>query len=187
MAAGKPLTPWFGHDRTLAQQMMGLDRLFAQVEGKTVLDVGCAEGLLSIECAKSGAARVRGIEIRETAFDEACRLRTKAGLSGRQCGFNCADANTCDPGEDYDIVLLLAVLHKLKNPTAACARLVAHAEDLVVIRLPPEHAPTIIDERSGNEPHHIGVVMERSGFVLEHQSYDGPFGEWVGYYRRVRA
>ena len=30
----------------------------------------------------------------------------------------------------------------------------------------------------------IGVTMDKAGFELEHSSYDGPFGEWVGYYRR---
>lgn len=181
MAARKQLTPWFGHDRTLAQQMMGLDRLFAQVEGKSVLDVGCAEGLLSIECARAGARRVVGIEIRDEAVEKAIAAVRKTDGDVK---FDGGDANVYTPKSDYDIVLLLAVLHKLKNPTVACARLVARAKDLVVIRLPPVHAPTIIDERSGNEPHHIGVTMDKSGFELEHQSYDGPFGEWVGYYRR---
>ena len=187
MASGKPLTPWFGHDRTLEQQMMGLDRLFAQIEGKTVLDVGCAEGLISIECVKSGAKEVMGVEVRIKAWEEANRIAAKAGLIDRRLGFLHDDANTFDPDPEpgyWDIILLLTVLHKLKNPTASCARLVAAAKDLVVIRLPPEHAPTIIDARSGNQPHHIGITMDKAGFELEHSSYDGPFGEWVGYYRR---
>lgn len=186
MASGKPLTPWFGHDRTLAQQMMGLDRLFAQVEGKSVLDVGCAEGLLSIECVKSGAAKVHGVEIRMEAVANATRNKRRMVDDHllEQLSFKLEDANIYEPHEMFDIVLLLAVLHKLKNPTAACARIVKYATDLVVIRLPPAHAPTIIDERSGSQPHHIGVTMDKAGFELEHSSYDGPFGEWVGYYRR---
>ena len=64
------------------------------------------------------------------------------------------------------------------------ARLAASAIDMVVLRLPPAHAPTIIDSRSGNEPHHIGAVMKNSGFYLEHAGNEGAFGEWVGYYRR---
>jgi len=185
MASGKPLTPWFGHDRTLEQQMMGLDRLFAQVEGKSVLDVGCAEGLLSIECVKSGASRVTGIEIREAAVKEARAAARKLPVEEHYKIYFAVDtAETFEPLVNYDVILLLAVLHKLRNPTAACARIVQHARETVVIRLPPEHAPTIIDARSGNQPHHIGITMDKAGFELEHSSYDGPFGEWVGYYRR---
>lgn len=130
-----------------------------------------------------------GVEIRRDAIQAACIARGRDPLVyvKEDLIFNVGDANDYTPVRDYDIVIMLAVLHKLKNPTAACARLVAHALDLVVIRLPPEHAPTIIDERSGMEPHHIGLVMERSGFVLEHSGLDGPFGEWVGYYRRIKA
>jgi protein-L-isoaspartate O-methyltransferase len=193
MAQTQPVkgNPWFAvgnrlGDRTLAQQMQGLDRLFAEVEGKTVLDVGCAEGLISIEMVKSGASWVDGVEIRKDAVQNARMLGRSMSLHG-DVTFDWGDANEYRPAGDYDIVIMLAVLHKLKNPTAACARLVACAKSLVVIRLPPEHAPTIIDGRSGGEPHHIGVTMERSGFVLEHAACDGPFGEWVGYYRRVRA
>lgn len=189
MAAGKPLTPWFGHDRTLAQQMMGLDRLFAEVEGRTVLDVGCAEGLLSIECVKAGAHSVYGVEIRVDAERDAWRnARRQLPTSDqyRAC-FEVEDANDYQHYEKTDIVLLLAVLHKLRNPTAACARFAADARELVVIRMPPEHAPTIVDDRSGGEPHHIDVTMSKAGFVLEHSSNDGPFGEWVGYWRRRRG
>jgi len=191
MAQTQPVKnrPWFAvgnklGDRTLTQQMMGLDRLFAEVEGKTVLDVGCAEGLISIECGRAGARRVVGIDIRDDAVEKAIAMTRKTDGDVK---FDGGDANAYKPKHDFDIVIMLAVLHKLKNPTAACARIVAHALNLVVIRLPPDHAPTIIDDRSGGEPHHIGKTMERCGFVLEHAACDGPFGEWVGYYRRVKA
>jgi hypothetical protein len=48
------------------------------------------------------------------------------------------------------------------------------------------YAPTIIDERSNFNPHHIGVVMEKAGFDLIREAKDGPFDEWIGYYKRVR-
>jgi hypothetical protein len=145
-----------------------------------------------MELAKSGASFVRGVDTREDAIATAItQWRNTPGVHDKHLRFHVGDASTFDPrstaAAGFDIIIMLAVLHKLKNPTAACARLVAHAHDLVVIRLPPEHAPTIIDERSGNEPHHIDATMERSGFALEHAACDGPFGEWVGYYRRVRA
>lgn len=169
-------------DRTLKQQLMGLEQLFAECKGKTILDVGCAEGLISIELAKAGAVAVHGVEIVPGHVEVGNKLRGPLPVT-----FEVQDANTWVPKREYDIVIALALLQKLRNPTEACARLAAHCLDLMVLRLPPQYAPTIIDERSGNEPHHIGVTMERCGFKLERAACDGPFGEWIGVYRRVRA
>ena len=54
MGKGWFVTDGRAGDRTLAQQLVGLDKI--NVQGATVLDVGCAEGLISIEMAKRGAA-----------------------------------------------------------------------------------------------------------------------------------
>lgn len=179
MDKGWFVTPGRGGDRTLEQQMRGLEPLFSEVQGKTVLDVGCAEGLLSMECHRAGAAHVHGVEIVPGHVEVANRMNDSG-----HCSFEVADANDFVPRGQYDIVLLLAILHKLKNPTAAAARFADAARELVVLRMPPAHAPTIIDERSGNEPHHIGEVLQRRGFAFENVIH-GTYGEWIGYYRRA--
>jgi len=172
-------TPGRPGDRTLDQQLNGLDRLFMAVRGKTVLDVGCAEGLISIELAKAGAIAVHGVEIVPEHVKVGNKLRGDLPVT-----FEVGDANVWQPRRNYDIVIALALLQKVRNPTAVAARLAASAIDMVVLRLPPAHAPTIIDSRSGNEPHHIGAVMKNGGFYLEHAGNDGAFGEYVAYYRR---
>ena len=172
-------TPGRPGDRTLDQQLNGLDRLFMAARGKTVLDVGCAEGLISIELAKAGAIAVHGVEIVPEHVKVANKLRGDLPVT-----FEVGDANVWQPKRNYDIVIALALLQKVRNPTAVAARLAAAAIDMVVLRLPPAHAPTIIDSRSGNEPHHIGTVMKNGGFYLEHAGNDGAFGEYVAYYRR---
>ncbi len=98
--------------------------------------------------------------------------------------FEVGDANTWTPKRQYDIVVMLALLHKLKNPTEAAARFADAAREMVVLRLPPKHAPTIIDPRSNMNPHHIGDVMTKRGFKLIESHYGGHFGEWVGVYVR---
>lgn len=195
MAQAQPVKgrPWFSTpdapgDRTLEQQLLGLENLWPEIEGKTVLDVGCAEGLISLECIRSGAGYLLGVDSRNMAVNYAiANGRNDPATNALNWQFGVADANVYAPDQRFDIVLMLAVLHKLKNPSEACRRIVTAARaGLVVIRLPPKHAPDIVDARSGGKIHHIGDVMFALGFDLERAATDGPFGEWVGYYRRTR-
>ncbi len=177
-------TPGRPGDRTLEEQKKGLDWLFRNCADKSILDVGCAEGLLAIELARRGAGAVVGIELVEEHVEVARRMA--AGPWYERLSFNEADANTWRPGGRYDIVLMLAVLHKLKNPTEVALRMARAAREHVIVRLPPGPAPFVLDERSKNEPHNISDAMIKAGFFLEDFSYDGHFGEWVGRYKRVR-
>lgn len=186
MASAKPVKGWFTTrgrpgDRTLGDQMKGLYPLFKECRGKTIFDVGSAEGLISIELAKQGAAAVHGIEVVPEHVDVANKLR-----GDLPCTFEVADAQTYIPKRRYHIVIMLAVLHKLRWPDEACTRFADAAEDMVVLRLPPEHAPKIIDERSHWQPHDMGAVLRNARFMLSEQSNDGHFGEWVGVYRRIK-
>ncbi len=182
--AQQPVKGWFSvpgrpGDRTLNQQLTGLQPLIDRVEGKTVLDVGCAEGLIALQLFDEGASAVHGLEVVADHLVVGNKLR-----GDRAVTFEHADANTYKPVRDYDIVLMLAVLQKLRDPSAACRRFASAARELVVIRLPPKFAPTIVDERSGRYPHHIDKVMESCGFALAGVT-EGPFEEWVGMYERI--
>jgi SAM-dependent methyltransferase len=166
-------------DRTLEQQLKGLQPLLASAEDKTILDVGCAEGLISLALADAGARYVHGIEMRPDFVDVARSLR-----GPRPAEFTCADANEYKPQRRYDIVIMLAVLHKLRDPTAACMRFADAATHCCVIRLPPEKAPLIVDNRSGNRPHDIQYAMQRAGFKLSTVTRSH-FDEWCGYFWRT--
>lgn len=178
---GKKLKAWFGKggDRTIAQQLTGLQELTKRVPGKSVLDVGCAEGLIGIHLYDAGATAIHGLEIRPDYVAEANRLR-----GDRACTFEVADANVWVPKRNYQIVLMLAVLQKLKDPDQACVRFVRAARDLVVIRLPPKEAPCIVDERSGNRRVNIDDIMDIEGF-RQITVTKGPLAEWTAYYERV--
>lgn len=168
-------------DRTLKQQLVGLDELFQACPGKTVLDVGCAEGLISIELAKRGAVAVHGVEIVSEHVEVGNKLR-----GGLPVTLEVGDANTWAPKRDYDIVIMLALLQKVRDPSSVCARFAAAARDGVVLRLPPKHAPVVIDERSSNKPHDVDAAMRACGFAPK-LILAGTFDEWIGYYERVRA
>ena len=183
-APQKQLKGWFNTpgrpgDRTFEQQLLGLDQLFSECQGKTVLDVGAAEGLISIELARRGALAVHGLEV------VANHVKVGRTLVGDlPVTLEVADADTWQPRRQYDIVIALALLHKLKDPSRVAHRLANACKDLMVLRLPPANGHMIIDGRSGCKPHYIDRAMVDAGFEVEHTSYDGPFGEFVSYWRR---
>jgi SAM-dependent methyltransferase len=181
----RPLKGWFHTngrpgDRTLIQQLTGLDDLIERVPGKTVLDVGCAEGLISFQLFDEGAVAVHGLEVVHEHVTVGRKL-----VGDRAVTLEVADANHYKPVRQYDIVIMLAVLQKLRDPSKSCRTFIAAAREMVVLRLPPATAPTVIDARSGRYPHHIGDVMQEEGFTLK-KAHPGHLGEWVGYYERIK-
>lgn len=165
-------------DRTLEEQLTGLDELRHRVANKTVLDVGCAEGLIGMQLIDDGALAVHGIEI------VSGHVIVGHGLRGsRAITLEHADANTYQPVRQYDIVIMLAILQKLKNPSEACLRFAQAARELVVLRLPPKDAPLVLDERSGYQPYDMDHAMGCAEFVRT-KTLKGFRGEWIGMYER---
>src|SRR2546423_9535632 len=84
--------------------------LLRPLQGKTVLDVGCGDGLNSVMLAKMGAS-VTGLDISPGAIDAAQRRAALNGVSERT-RFVCAPAETADLEPDsFDIVWGAAILH----------------------------------------------------------------------------
>lgn len=171
-------------DRTLEQQLRGLEYVFDESSGKRILDVGCAEGLISMEFATRGEAlQVDAFEIVEGHVTLGNYLLAERGIGNVLLKRD--DANTFTPVRSYDIVLMLAVLHKLKEPAATCERIVKHCKDLCVIRMGPDGKDVIVDARSRDVPQYIGAIMAEQGFVVERKEL-GPFDEVTWYYRRKK-
>lgn len=168
-------------DRTLAEQMRGLDVLAAEVDGLDVLDLGCAEALILLELKARGAARCVGYEGNPKVAEVAARL---AGPSG--CDVRCADLNLVVPEGRFDVVLLLAILHKLDRPQAQLVRFAALASRLVVIRLPLGSSGEFGRKNRPEIRCDTRAVMPAAGFVLERDE-EGPRGERVHYWRRVQT
>jgi 2-polyprenyl-3-methyl-5-hydroxy-6-metoxy-1,4-benzoquinol methylase len=174
-----------GHERTLVQQMIGLRPLVDEFRtcakrGRplSVLDAGCAEGLIGMEMLKAGASRLHGVELVPERVRDAQRL----AIGDKRCTFEVGDLSTYQPTGLYDVVMALSILHKLPDPSAALRRLVEDVCDrLVVLRLPPG-GPVVVDRRSNNVPHDLDAVLRSLGFNLEEET-EGHLGEWIGYWR----
>lgn len=164
---------------SLEQQTIGLDDLWDLVVGNTVLDVGCAEGLIARKCLDAGASFVHGVELRKEAVE-----RTRA------LGVNCDNANvdSYNPRRIYDVVLMLAILHKLAEPAKAFARLLSACDLVAVVRLPYGGWPVLVDSRSGSIQIDLGRVASDQGFrlfqVTDGPSFDGR-AQWTGYLYRA--
>lgn len=169
-------------DRTLAEQMLGLEPLLGEVAGRSVLDLGCAEGLIALELLKAGATRAHGAEAVPSRVAAACDL-----CAGRPAVFFVAELETfaASPPDwllpAYDVVLLLSIAHKFQDPEAFIRAAARRAAELVPIRLP---APVVVDPRSGHRPVAVPEVMASEGFTLWHEA-PGPRREWVGLFRRT--
>jgi trans-aconitate methyltransferase len=188
-----PEARWFSEPgkpgfRSMALQKQGLEPLWTgALAGASVLDVGCAEGLISLKCLRGGAATVHGIDNRAGAIKAAAKAAADAKVAKR-CLFEVKDASTYAPARTYDVVLLLAVLHKLRDPSVAFQRFLRAADETCVVRLPRTDWPVLMDARSENVAHNLALVAEREGFELAGET-DGPRvddqpHEWVGYFAR---
>jgi SAM-dependent methyltransferase len=79
------------------------------VKDKTVIDFGCGAGHESVECAKRGARKVIGIDVRERLLDRAAKLATDTGV-WEKCYF----VNSTD--EKADIIFTLDSFEHFDDP-----------------------------------------------------------------------
>lgn len=91
-----------------ARALLG-EALMHRVQGKVVIDFGCGDGMEAIEFAKEGAAKVIGIDIRESALNRARQNAYKANV-GPLCEF-------CQ-GTDViaDVIISLDSFEHFNNP-----------------------------------------------------------------------
>lgn len=100
-----------------AIRMDGISDLVLRARGAAVLDVGCNRGLVGFEFACNGARLVHGVDSYEDGIKTARELF--ADLRDVRSQFEIADLSTGSSSlaslgvGQYDVVLMLAVLHKL--------------------------------------------------------------------------
>lgn len=84
--------------------------------GAAVLDVGCGEGLLLRSYRPYGYGRYLGVDIAAQAI---ARLSTTADERTR---FVCADAETFQPDESFDVIVFNESLYYFRDPLTTFAR-----------------------------------------------------------------
>ena len=97
----------------------------AQLEGASVLDVGCGGGILAEAMARRGA-RVTGIDLSEKALRVAELHLHESHLKISYQGISAEDLSAQQPGQ-FDVVTCMELLEHVPQPAsmvAACAQLV---------------------------------------------------------------
>lgn len=175
-------------DRTIEQQLLGLETIAALFQGRQVLDLGCAEGLIGRHCVDAwGAAAVDGVTCVDYEIEHArqlCEGRPQRFIKGDLASAQGRRLLVPALKPEYDIVLLLSVLHKARQPMPFLEWAVRFARELVVIRLP---APVINMARCdpGDHPVHPWM-LQRFECIGEPATCTEPVSgraEWMGIYR----
>lgn len=181
--------------RTLAEQLLGLEPALAEAKGKTILDLGCAEGLIARQFILAGAVSALGIDSNEQ-FISVARQQCK----GMNIRFHLSDLGRAyipaqKEIQQFDIVLALSIAHKITDPSVLVRFAARSAKDLVCFRGPGSETlrgenGTII-AKHGHPDHgrlacNVPEVMQSEGFVLE-RTINGVRGESVEYWRRSSA
>lgn len=143
------LAPWFhnmdlGGIRTAPDHFLGdypgakfarfARALPHDLEGRSVLDIGCNAGFYSIEMKRRGAGRVLGI-------DSDPRYLSQARLANETLGLADIEYRQLDVydvaalGERFDLVIFMGVLYHLRHPLLALDLIHAHvADDLLLFQ-----------------------------------------------------
>ena len=106
---------------------------------KSVLDVGCAEGMFSFYMAAAGA-RVTGIEVNQKRVKKADFIKKSLGIQNVEfIPFDAETPNSWDnlPAE-YDVGFCFSVLHRVADPFNLIAQLASKCETLVFEWKAPE-------------------------------------------------
>lgn len=173
-------------ERSIEEQLLGLGPALAEAQGKTVWDLGCAEGAIAFEFLKAGAKQVEACDFNAVLLNVALDMRGKLPEAERKrIAFRQADLRVAlahGLTASYDIVLALAVVHKLPKPEEALGYIARAARELVVIRLPGGSTGQFTSKHHGT-PCDVLATMAQKGFALE-RTEQGPRDERVQYWRR---
>lgn len=107
----------------------------APYEGKTFLDVGCGNGVYSIELAKKGAAVVVGLDIARNMLDQARQSAEHEHLADR-CGFVQMDLLQYSPESRFDVVIGIGLFDYIRDPLPVLRRMREVTNDKTIVSFP---------------------------------------------------
>ncbi len=112
-----------------------LDELFSQAAPRSVLDVGCGEGVLSAQwAARLGDGRVVGVDLEDPKLEAEWAGRGRANLE-----FRAMRAERLEFGDgDFDLVAATEVLEHVDDPRAVLQEMARVARRHLLVSVPRE-------------------------------------------------
>ena len=145
-----------------------LDELWATAAPESVLDVGCGEGVLTLEWAERlGDGRVVGIDLDDPKLRAEWASRRRPNLEFR------AEEATSLPfaGDEFDMACAIEVLEHVPEPEATLAEMARVARRHLLVSVPREPLWRALNmargaylRRLGNTPGHVNH-WSRGAFV----------------------
>ena len=105
------------------------------IRNRTFLDVGCGNGLYSIELARRGASKVVGIDIAEVMVD-LCRQSSVAERLDDRCSFEQTDLLAYNSESNFAVSFGIGLFDYIREPLPVIKKMRALTDDKVILSFP---------------------------------------------------
>jgi 2-polyprenyl-3-methyl-5-hydroxy-6-metoxy-1,4-benzoquinol methylase len=105
------------------------------IANRRFLDVGCGNGLYSLELARRGAAKVVGIDIAEVMVDLCKQSSVAKGLDDR-CTFIQTDLLEYKPDSNFDVSFGIGLFDYIRNPLPVLKKMREVSDDKAIMSFP---------------------------------------------------
>jgi SAM-dependent methyltransferase len=143
-----------------------LDSIWARAEPRSVLDVGCGEGVLTHEWAERlGDRRIVGIDLEDAKLAAEWQARRRGNLE-----YRVEEATRLSFADDeFDVAAAIEVLEHVPDPEATLAEMARVAERWLLVSVPREPLWRALNMARGaywgslgNTPGHVNHWSKRS-------------------------
>jgi 2-polyprenyl-3-methyl-5-hydroxy-6-metoxy-1,4-benzoquinol methylase len=157
----------YGSSNPVVKRLMAgfhstLEELFAQAAPESILDVGCGEGVLTVEWAERlGDGRVVGIDLDDPKLRSEWEKRSRPNLE-----FRAEEATSLSFEDDsFDMASAIEVLEHVPDPEATLAEMARVARRHLLVSVP-------------REPLWRGLNMARGAYLRDLGNTPGHVNHW---------